>query len=235
MNNPLTLEERASVPKLLGHDTRGAMAVLRNYSHAAKRQRTFEGTLAPDAMELYLNQVYFAFNSVKDLTIDFMNLDHAREGKLLEILGDVTSIVKRQEVEVSCSGSSSENFMTNESLLYSALYNLAKNSARHSRKKAKISLSVSDFSGKVPEPAYQSPDTPLDGKFIVFNVHDNGPGFPKGRDPKEFLKLGVSSDTHGGFGLYFVNLVCKYLRSHLVIDSKPGNTNVAIYHPLNLK
>lgn len=126
-------------------------------------------------------------------------------------------------------------FDTNIQLVYTALYNMVKNSLQAvDRRERLISVSISDYSGEAGNLAYKAPSTAVSGDFIKFEVIDNGRGFPQDREINEFLKLGVSSDKGDkGFGLYYVYLVCKYLESHLAIDSKKGDTKVAIYHPLS--
>ena len=155
-------------------------------------------------------------------------------GDLREQLEKLVSFPLLKNVSYSLEVNSS--FKSNPNVLYSALYNLAKNSGRFIDKdQGKISVSASEYSGEVPERVYTAEGTPTEGDFILLNVNDNGQGFPKDRPLKEFIKLGVSTKGNdSGFGLYYVALVCKFLRSHLTIDSEPGNTNISIYHPLDL-
>jgi len=233
MKNPLSLEEKLAVRKLIGHDLKGVLSVILQNS-GSKDGRFPE----PSKEESYVVHICEIISSIELLSEENVQIfDRVDNENLERELIDLTKFLKyRKKIDAQYSIEINDDFNSFDSLIYSALYNLAKNAQQFTKPEdRKISVHISQFSGVIPIADYISHEMPLEGDFIKFNVNDNGQGFPSGMPKSDLLKLGVSTRGEGsGFGLYYVSLVCKFLRSHLAIDSKPGNTNVAIYHPLNL-
>ncbi|MEK6968073.1 MAG: ATP-binding protein [Nanoarchaeota archaeon] len=232
MNNPLTLEEKVTVPRLLDHDLTGVLAVL------------LDANVNPDldfnSIQAMRSLLVATLESVKILTrYDNFRLDTIVPEHIEYLLSNHQLVQSYFEkgTPLSIHSNIDKEFRTQQDLVQSALHNLIKNSSTYtSRESGHIDIYVRDFSGEVPSPAYVMPDTPLAGDFVKFDVQDNGPGFSTNRPLNEFLQLGVTSrERGGGFGLYYVGLVAKVLRSHIGIESEPGNTTVSLYHPLNLE
>ena len=150
------------------------------------------------------------------------------------MLSQLKTAFLKKKLQIMPSVNLTNEINTYPFVLYTAVYNLVKNS--DDAKAKNVEVIFSDYAGDILNPVYESLDVPKEGNFMMVRVHDNGKGFPKDRPLSEFLELGVSAKAYGsiGFGLYFVKLACKALRCHLQIESKPGDTNVTIYHPLNL-
>ncbi|MBI2101920.1 HAMP domain-containing histidine kinase [Candidatus Woesearchaeota archaeon] len=236
MNNPLEPEEKANISSLLGHDLDGVLSALLSCSEL--RVMGEKPSLQPDKENSYIDHVCEIVKSIQTLSKkDIVYLDKYDSQDIEKKINQLTNFFRhRHHLEIPYSIQMDKNIFSIDSLIYSALYNLVKNAAQFTKPDdRKISVNVSQFSGVIPIADYISHEMPLEGDFVKFNVNDNGQGFPKGMPKSDFLKLGVSTrGEESGFGLYYVSLVCKFLRSHLSIDSKPGNTNVAIYHPLSL-
>ena len=254
MKNPLTLEERAVVGQAFTHDFNGILSVLSNLFNIRRLGKTLSFPMEVEAS--HLNHLHITSNAVAYLSsprIEYLSpitendIRHVRD--VISMKGvDNTAFSWDLRVKIQ----------TVPELIQTALYCLARNSSNVADKsQLSIQISANEFNGRIPNLVYRCPIIPesaLEGQFLtllrslhisdiayypteghfgVFSVHDNGQGFPRDRPLADFLKPDVST-SGGGFGLYYVTLVCKYLRSHLAIDSQPGNTTVSIYHPLNL-
>ena len=234
MNNPLSLEEKLAVRGLIGHDLKSVLSVILQNSELKDGKFLESGK-----EESYVTHICKIISSIELLSEETVRMfDKVDNENLERELMDLIKFIKyRKKTDAQYTIEINKSFNSFDSLIYSALYNLAKNSSQFIEpEKGSIGIQISQFSGMVQNPAYLSEGTPIEGNFIIFNVHDNGKGFPAHIKPSAFLELGVSSrGKDNGFGLYYVYLVCKYLKSHLSIDSKPGDTNVTIYHPLNLE
>lgn len=231
MDNPLTLEEKVAVTRLIGHD-------LVSKQNEIARQAYGMGNLDPSSAHS-LNQIVRAtLISITSLTqydpfyprktnpdnIRFMLRDLSRKYTGVRVVPTVDSQISTQ-------------FNSEINLLYTMVHNLIKNSQRLvDPEQGAIHVSATELFGRAEHLVYRSPENHIAGGFVRFNVHDNGPGFPADRPLDEFLQLGVTTrEKGGGFGLYYVKLVAKVLRAHIGIESEPGNTTVSFYHPVNLQ
>lgn len=130
---------------------------------------------------------------------------------------------------------------SDNSLVYTALYNLGKNSSRFvPEDNPHISIAMKPYEG-IPMDTVFSPKKKSDnGLYAVFSVSDNGKGFDKSRPLASYLEREVTTRNNesvgkpGGFGLHYVKLVCKYLGCDLGIESNPGDTKISIYHPMKI-
>lgn len=227
VENNLSIEERLSVFELAGHDL---------YGHFSMICRNAMGDLKSDKLELQASweYVHSVIRSMANLGQDTpIFVEATPPSELLRGLTGLTLTVKKAIGKVSTSSTVRNLFYTSPQLLETALHNLIQNSFYEiDDDSGKITLAASDYFGKIENPVFQSPHTPLKAGFIKFNVNDNGPGFSKDRPFVDYLQRDVST-KEGGFGLHYVRMVAKVLRSHITIDSEPGNTNVTIYHPFN--
>lgn len=234
MINPLTLEERLNVNHLIEHD----LVNLQNTLYLNIYASVMEGSKVDmDEITPKFRHLKYVLASITSLATnedcyfkDSKPIDTELELKqLTSVLGDD---------RVSYSIDIAKTFKSNLPVLYTALYNLTKNALRFvDPKEGKVDINVSQFAGVIKNPTYISERSPKYGEFILFNVHDNGSGFPPNKPIQEWLEFGTTSGgaSRIGFGLHYVTLVSKFLRSPLVIDSKEGDTNISLYHPINLK
>lgn len=126
-------------------------------------------------------------------------------------------------------------------LLYTALYNLGKNSSRFVPKgNEKISIHMDPYIGTPPSPVFSPRNVRTNDYYAVFSIKDNGTGFEDTSNLAKYLDRDVTTRNNnseakpGGFGLHYVKLVCKYLGCDLGIESKPGDTKISIYHPMRI-
>ncbi len=150
----------------------------------------------------------------------------------MEIL-PYSQIEKKNHVKVS--SNLDEPLLTSDSIIFSAMRNLIRNSFGAGWNSL-VEANASPFSGTVENLVYLPQGAIPSGEYVRLSVHDNGPGFSPERPLASYLELGVSTkgEKHG-FGLYFVKLAAKALRMPIAIDSSPGDTTVSLYHPVNLK
>ena len=233
MKNPLSLEERTFInDNLIDHDVGAIRSTLIQCLYT-KVRRNVE-IISPEKQLAYTLHVSHFYEALRLLNHDDREAVIKHSGKTIqENLERSKEVVHHwYKADISFFVDLGKKIEVVLPLLYTQIFNLVKNSAQHvNPEKGKIMINVSKFSGVIVNPIYVSDATPIDGDFIRLNINDNGDGFPIGIPLSDFFKLDSPKD---GFGLPYVALVCKYLRSHLAIDSKPGNTNVAIYHPLKL-
>ncbi|KYK25940.1 hypothetical protein AYK26_01530 [Euryarchaeota archaeon SM23-78] len=240
MKNPLTLEERNTVPRLIGHDLAKQVYTLSQITDKEVKKN-------PDIKNHITEHIMSFFSSITILTQydERCSLFKRNKNDIKSKLRIISAVSDKNKTKISYAVQLDDKlwFNTRIGLVYSVLYNLTKNSISHGldwgeKKNGRVHLSASEFkfSKDISNLVFISDEKGLDGHFIRFNVNDNGVGFPKDKPLSDYLKLGMTGSKSGiGFGLYYVTLVCKFLRSHMSIDSKKGDTNVSIYHPLNLK
>ncbi|TAL58090.1 MAG: ATP-binding protein [Nanoarchaeota archaeon] len=232
MDNPLTLEEKVSVPRLIGHD-------LMSKQNEIARQAYGMGNLDP-SIAYGLNQIVRAVLISVD-TLTQYGPFHLRVTDPHDIHSMLENLSRKYTTGVrvvpTVDSQISTQFNSEINLLYTMMHNLIKNSQRLvDPEQGAIHISATELFGRAEHLVYRSPETHIAGGFIRFNVHDNGPGFPADRPLGEFLQSGVTTrEKGGGFGLYYVSLVAKVLRSHIGIESEPSNTTVSFYHPVNLQ
>lgn len=228
MKNPLSLEEKVSLNRLIEHDLVTHQLSIAN---VATRSEKMSKVLV---MHKY-NHIYNILVSISILCAESDNV-HSRRVSPKDLTRELEHLVAVSNEEgdyVSYCSEIKRNFKSKTPLIYSAINSLVANALMHNEKgKVRVNIEVSPFSGEVPNPIFISEDFPIFDDFIRFRVSDNGKGFPSDKPIQEYLKLGVSTYSgRRGFGLYYATLVCKFLRSHMTIDSKEGNTDVTIYHP----
>lgn len=236
MKNPLTLEERAHTLGLVGHDLGNVMGNLSFMHLESRNARRNRGTY--EKRGLYLQHMFDTLNALKSFASENIGVDSEDSRSIESNLRMIKEMLAYHKADIHYKVDLHNlRLNTNVPLVYTALYNLAKNSLRFVPEEGGlIIISAFDFQGQVPNLVYANDKTLTEGRFVNFNVRDNGSGFSNDRPTSDFLKLGVSTkENGGGFGLYYASLVCKFLGAHLAIDSQPGNTTVSIYHPLNLK
>jgi len=226
MQNPLTIEERVSLFRLIGHD------LATHHNHLIEKvtgQRDNLTVMGAVAKFEIVRNVFTAMSTMGGENNPYVYVMRPGSWK-----GEFEDIKPLYDGKVTVNLDVTSPIKTRPEVVNVALNNLIKNGLHFGNA---VTVSATDYSGEVPNPVYV-PGAHESERFVKFTVHDNGPGFPKGHDPKEFLELNASTredSTMRGFGLYFVSLACKFLRSPLTIESEPGDTKISIYHPTNLR
>jgi len=234
LSNPLTIEERLEVPRLIEHDSSVYWADLRNlpiaspdldqeeYHAIVEHLAHIEQTVVTftQAEAVYLRDSFYSTSLDKrSLEIMTNRLSKALlEGKLDASIGDIGS------------------FLSLRPVMHSVLYNLIKNGvaaqAKTDDSNEAVNLTV-DYHSGFPETTLFVPEGARDyTDFITFAVHNKGRSFP-GDVPLESYFTGPAPERgEGGFGLYFIRLAAKFLRAPVNITSEPGDTTVSFYHPV---
>ena len=222
-------EKKIIAKKLLDHDT---------YSKLGMLTETARGDYKLSKEKI------FGISSIIKATLSSIEGLCGEEGYLVEIdnlslesiFENINNVLSNKKLNITSNIKIFNPFNSDEDIITSMLYNLTKNAYQvNYNKGVNVNLSAEDFSGEIQNPLFISDETLLQGDFVRFNVHDDGKGFMKKHKLEDYIKLGMSTRNSTGFGLFYASRVCKYLRSHLVIDSKKGDTNISIYHPLTLK
>lgn len=237
VKNPLSRRERDYVPGAIPHDLNNAFSKLQsllfytNPPNRALAEHHFHH--ADDVMKAVYNLADIMHNC-RITGVSSQDL----ERKLEQLM----AIFYTRAEEISYKVDTELGFQSNLPLLYLALFSLSKNGLHFiNPDEGMVAVSVSKASvpkdsGILRDAVYRNPYAPTYGEFIRFAVHDDGCGFNDGKPPKDYLKLNSKpTEQRPRAGLPLVKLICKYLRSHLVIDSKPGDTTVAIYHPADIE
>jgi len=231
MENPLLLEERVNVTRLISHDVA---------SHQNELARVAVDPENSDVSRAsYLNR--HVMKVLASITLMSTNDEcyflQLRPEKVELCLDQLSKIFSFKEIDLKTEYSIRDPIRSEDAIVYTLLYNLVKNAVQINGPGVGVSVSADEYFGCVRDSVYQSPETKRDGGFIRFRVHDNGKGFPQDRPFSDFLQLGVSTSkkVRKGFGLYYAQLACKFLRAHMEINSQPEDTNITIYHPVNLK
>ena len=221
--NPLTLEEKVSITRLIGHD------ILSQHGRIFQPE---EDQRVAYARHLH---VRYAMIAIRTLTQDGdcfylsskVNDNFDMMQRVFE--GD------RRNLSVELN-TNEEKLFGDKHILYMAVYNLAKNGFDAMRGKGTVTLTVSEhLGGRIEYPIFIPLGAKDHGYFIKYDVHDTGEGFPADKPTTDSLQLGATTRPMGtGFGLHFAKLVSKYLQAPLAITSEPGNTHVTLYHPVSL-
>lgn len=236
MINPLSIEECASVTELAGHDLNSLILKSQQKIILIYEALDYDEDLAKKDLiqSINLHTILGAVSSSINFLGNFKGKRESwetSEDDLKYALNTIAEIF--EEDNLSCSVDLNyETVITNPDLIISAYVNLVKNSARICRgEQHELILSANMFKGRLENLVYQSNNTATDRNFVKFSVTDDGPGFDPEIPFSSYLeKKEVTQE--GGFGLYYINLVCKYLGAHLSINSEPGNTEVSIFQPI---
>ena len=217
MKNPLSLEQRVLVARLLDHDSSTVRAILTD--SVLFRIKGRDALVAPQteySLNLHTNRIEEA---VAILTKEsYPVADRLDKDRFNHLFKDMAAVFKElYSFDLVFSTSMDREITSYQAILYTALFNLAKNSreALRGQQDGKIVISAEPYT-----------------KGMVFSVTDNGCGFPPGIPPQEFFELGRTTKGEGkGFGLTYASLASKYLNATLAVESAPGNTRISIRHP----
>jgi signal transduction histidine kinase len=235
LSNPLSIEERVQVSRLIGHDSMGVLAIILNDTRRAQMTGNVSKLKNTAYLVQHIGMIDESIGSLALLREYCLNSQSAStyfdDYGLKEEFKILNSVIESQtsDKEIGFSKNiSHEKFLSDVNLIHSVLYNLSKNSFNRGGAK-KVEVSVKEHS--TLQDIVHSADGSSDyTDFIGFHVHDNGRGFPGEKDLKKyFTKIPENGE---GFGLYFVGLAAKVLRGQIGIKSKLGNTTVSFYHPV---
>ncbi len=221
IENPLTLEEQVSVTNLIGHDimsqhSRVLFSGQEDFAYARNSHVRYVMT----AIHQLTKHNCFYHSSKVDDNLDVMQKVFEGDRKNLSI--DLDTNEKKLPGE--------------KHVLYTLLYNLAKNGFNAMKQKGTVTITISEHLGSIiKDPIFVPEGVQPHGYFMKYDVHDTGEGFPTDKPLKDSLQFGVTTRHNGtGFGLYFAILASKYLQAPLAITSEPGNTHITLFHPVNL-
>ncbi len=236
LSNPLTVEEKLQVTRLIEHDSTVYFAILQNIpvgsvdidkekyhaivEHVGNIQQTIE--LLTQGQEVWL--------------LDNFNLTKLDKVSTKRITDKIGKVLLKGSLDSHVGDI--KPMLSVRPLMYSALTNLIKNGveAQLGTKdyNTPIGLTVDSYQG-FPENALFIPQGAKGYKnFVVFNVHNKGKSFPKDVPLDSYFSR-KATEKGGGFGLYFVKLAAKFLKAPLNIISKQGDTTLSFYHPVYLE
>jgi signal transduction histidine kinase len=227
--NRLKLEERLEVPRLISHDVMGLVLALGNTAGMEEREEGYA-----ENSKGIMAHLSCILDAVSVLTRDSF-LVYERDPSYIEIaLNQLPYGLIRGTPNVSTDVSLNYSIFTEDSVLFAALANLAKNS-HEAQNGTSITVSASSFSGDIPNLAFSPEGASTSRDYVRFAVSDDGPGFPKDKPLPDYLETGVSTKGSGGFGMFMAKLASIALNAPISIESKPGDTTVALYHPMDLR
>ena len=227
--SPLSLEERAHLSQLFEHDFHSQLGRL---SEIAISGHNGQKSDLAEALTTHLRHVLESYNLLASTPEKFYlsEVDGSYFNQGIETL---RRMMPRKAGQITAAVAKLPKFDTSPGMVYVTMCNLAKN-AFDAAPDASVQFTVDIFSGDVPDIVYCPDGAVSGGTFVRIAAHDNGPGFSLTRPLASYLELGASTHENGGFGLFFVKMVAKYLQAPLAIHSEPGNTSVVLYHPFNL-
>lgn len=228
LTNPLTIEERANISRAIGHDSltplTGALGSVEAHLFSGKELRK--------AVYDYLWAVVYLESTVMNLSstnpYPISKDDLISKNDLEKIFGIINSLKKNK---VKASFSEFKEFHGVPCLIYSVMYNLAKNGIEYNYgKEIDIHVEECDF----PSNASFIPNgANIFDRFVAFKVHDLGRGFKQISEKQHHDYFTICPENgKRGFGLYFTGLVAKVLMAPVEIRSVPGDTTVTFYHPI---
>ena len=228
--NPLSVEERLQVPRLIGHDSMGILVIILNDVLIAQDSDCSELKNTPYLIPHVgmIDEVVHSLTLLDKFTLDYLRSDHYFDDFGLQNEFDTLNAIFKGEITFS-KGISHEKLLSDTNLVHCVLYNLSKNAFDCGRAK-KVDVSVKEHTA-LKDIVYSAEGSSDYNKFIGFHIHDNGRGFPSGKDLSEYFTK-VPEKNERGFGLYFVGLAAKVLRGQVGIKSEPGDTTVSFYHPM---
>ena len=230
LSNPLSIEERLQVPRLIGHDSVGVLAIILNDVLIAQMHNDCSKTKNTPYLVQHIGMINETIGSL--ILLDEYSLhpnsstDYFDDFSLQDEFNRIKALFKGKMA--FSKDISHEKVLSDTNLVHCVLYNLSKNAFDIGAKKVEVSVKEHNTLQDI----VYSPEGSLDyTDFVGFHVHDNGRGFPSGKDLREYFTT-IPERKSSGFGLYFVGLAAKVLRGQVGIKSEPGDTTVSFYHPI---
>lgn len=236
IKNPLTFEEKAQLNRLIGQDINTHLFIALNAVYSSEEDNNIFYIKTCHVGDI-IDHVGNVHGTIMNLSSRVFNLEERLLSKKhlvnnLNLLRDI-QINKKNKVSYNISQNIPDKFFYEANLIYCVLYNLVKNSFKHGNIK-EVNISVEQNNWKNMNPCLIPKGSKKYNNFIGFHVQDNGKGFPKDKDFREYFTK-VPEEGGRGFGLYFTGLVSKVLRAPVEIKSKPGDTIVSFYQPIYSK
>jgi signal transduction histidine kinase len=229
MDNPLTWEERAGLAKLIGHDAGNRVLDLvfmaKGLRHPSEEYAEYSGQHILETIKAFTGLSMSERCYFTEIQPEQLEGIIQRNIFLLEEMG----------ARAKADNSVTDSIVSSGSLLNTIIYNAGKNAVQHNRIKPVITIGLKEYSGDVANPLYINEERNRKGDFLLLEVKDDGAGFQNEIPLDKYLEKGLSTKPGGGgFGLYAIKLICKYLRAHIEIMSEPGENSIRIYHPTDL-
>ena len=229
IKNPLTIQERKELRRLPGHDTQGILESLLG--------ATVPGNIRELAFHLKSTQLTLIQLAFCDEIVVGPYIETDTNPYLSPKFGDlpriIASVLGIPNIDSSIDPSVDEELLTFNPIVYSMIYNLAKNSLNaqiscgKKLQDTKINLTVESYSDFQLRPCISLTAQKDFSEFFAIRVKNSGREFPEDAPLGELLNL---SSYH--FGLPFVKLVAKLLKAPIDIHSGPEDTTVSFYHPV---
>jgi len=222
ISNPLNCEDRERIKWLYSHD-------LVNFDIAQKILKQIksepQNPVEFNAKKIYRNWVKKAIKICQKDSIILKKLSKTELSNDLQTLR--LALLYSRSIKPQITEEMNVSFVTNKYLLYTALFNLIKNSINSDATHIMLKFNNFEARTKVNYPV----KTELSGRFIVIDVYDNGKGFKlinkKLFDPP-------AQKIKKGFGLYYTAKVCDVLKCSLSLSSEKG-AKIVLYHPIYSK
>jgi len=249
--NPLSLEERLKITRLIEHDTgkyfdelKGGIGVYSAelddtsqrrlgaiVSHLSNLMGTVETLVEADELlfdELQSHSLYKGYYKeafVNDLRRLFPGNLPERNGRYVNKNPGKLQIVGQ---------GFHENFLSFEAIIHSVFFNLIKNGLEvQEKEKARVLMNIRKLD-RFPERASFIPDGSRDyTRFTVFDFYNQGV-YSNDKPFEECLTTPPEPGADRGFGLYFVGLAARAFRAPVSMSSDPRRdaTQISFYHPV---
>ncbi len=230
--NPLDLEEKLELPRLIGHDSIGVSNILMSKIHGvieggkvpASNLKSYVGLINNIQLSVFLLSQHDEFRFSDSISNQYM------DNKKLKGLFGKLKLSNKIKLEVAYE--SIKPFLTENNILTSVLFNLVKNANSHCYDR--LSMNVKKHEGFpkhtvfIPEGAEEYND------FISFEVCNDGLGFDEKIPLKDYFTKTPEKGSRG-FGLFYTKLASKVLRAPVNIESRAGDTKVSFYHPIYVR
>ena len=243
LSNPLTIDERLYVGRLIGHDLDSCSMDIAHYLLALKRVNSTEEKdelcKKIGALNFHVQQTHKAFHFLQVLDTYF--LQESSIGSYNLMFDYISRLLQKDNCSIDVTLDDNEGvtedrpLLSFQPLVYSMVYNLVKNAVRENDKEnGHVNIDISQSNGgKLKNCVYShnGSDSATLCDFI-FSVHDDGPGFSDKVPIEQYFDKGFTTDHSGsGFGLYYATLIAKALRGHITVESELGNTTISFFHP----
>jgi hypothetical protein len=239
--NPLTLEERLQVTRLLSHDVSDYLNELRCgvgvevpeifrkrlqaiVNHIDNTQISVANLIHDDSFDIACNYNWCLRNE-SERTFFIERLRRLFPGNFQKPAGLDYAQTSPGELQVmNCCFD--HYFLSYESLLHSVLFNLIKNGlAAQKEGERKVLLQVRILERFPREPNFIPEGARDYDRFVAFDVLN------KGRFSSEIpFSQHLTDSSKEGFGLYFVGLAAKVLRAPIIMETGNDSTRICFYH-----
>jgi len=257
--NPLGLTERASVVRLLGHDSNNSHTIALGVNGALNRLMGERGgksdaeklvgaaglmsTLSTHPEHIYLTDQAVSILATRDkLTLcsdqDYTFLSNNSLMHQLEVINGIPSsrlnldFVARMHLENG--RGKIPGFLSPVPVAYAVLHNLAKNAVvaqNEINRMVRPELRIDMVNGVSTGATCVPLGAENFKQFVRFTITNEGE-FPKGKPLIEYLRGPIPPIGAKGYGLHFVGIASKFMRAPVNIETGNGKTITEFYHPV---